>query len=317
MINPIYSFANSIDTQKLRVHNLPSLIFLCGGFAPDIHSQSNPVEYESVRHYMYEHITNSYPKLKPKIWMAEDVNDWFREDYFSDLVTFEKQVASLASVIVVFVESPGSIAELASFSQIPQIQKRLLVFLDTYHYQQNSFIRQGPIQFLEKNTPGLVHVYRWSSNNSSGNKKFELNLLKRHANPIVDTINAKVASSPNQETFLTSNETHLTLLVCDMLEIAKLLKVGEIVKIMQEMEINAEQRDIKKYLFILEKLNLVEEVQYGNHRYYRCKDEANFISYGYKAKANTNDRTRWKYLISKWVKEKDKDRFRAIQSSVS
>ena len=102
-----------------------------------------------------------------------------------------------------------------------------------------------------------------------------------------------------------------------MIEIAKLLKVGEIVSIVQEMEIKAEQRDIKKYLFILEKLKLVEEVQYGHHRYFRCKDEANFISYGYKVKANTNDRTRWKFMISKWVKENDKDRFRAIQSGVS
>ena len=257
----------------------------------------------------------SHPELKPKIWMAENINDWFREDYFSDLVTFEKQVASLASVIVVFVESPGSIAELASFSQIPQIQKRLLVFLDTYHYQQTSFIRQGPIQFLENTTPSPVHVYRWSSNNSSEDNNFDLSLLKDHADSISNTINTQIKGMPNEEIFLTSNETHLILLTCDMLEIAKLLKVSEIVKMMEEMEINKEQRDIKKYLFILEKLNLVEEVQYGNHRYFRCNTDTNFILYGFKPEADTNDKARWKFMISEWVKENDRDRFRAIKSN--
>ena len=161
---------------------------------------------------MRDYIVECHPELKPKIWMAENINDWFKEGHFSDLVTFEKQVANLASVIVLFLESPGSIAELAFFSQIPEVTKRFLVFLDTYHYQKNSFIRQGPIQFLEQTTSGLVHVYPWSSNNSSGNKKFELELLKRHADPIVDTINTKVTSSPNEETFSTSNETHFDII---------------------------------------------------------------------------------------------------------
>ena len=253
--------------------------------------------------------------MKSKIFTAESINDWFREDYFRDLVTFETQVANLASVIVLFVESPGSIAELASFSQVPQIRERLLVFLDEHFYNKDSFIRKGPIQYLEDQGNDLVHVYPWSSNNSASGTNFETSLLKDFADDIANDINAKVKEMPNEETFSEFNETHLTLLVCDIIRIARLLKIGEILEMMKKMGADVEQKDIRKYLFILEKLGLVERVPYKNHRYFRCRSNASFISYGFKPTAKFNEMTRWKFRIHKWFRENDTDRFKVIQSN--
>ena len=46
-----------------------------------------------------------------RVKLAEDVNAWFRkDDALPDLLELENYLAHLADVIVLFVESPGSIA---------------------------------------------------------------------------------------------------------------------------------------------------------------------------------------------------------------
>ncbi len=55
--------------------------------------------------------------------IAEHYKDWSHDSIYRDLVSFERHVAELSSVIVLVLESPGSIADLGLFSVIDEFKK--------------------------------------------------------------------------------------------------------------------------------------------------------------------------------------------------
>src|SRR5690606_20140493 len=61
-------------------------------------------------------------------------------------------------------ESPGAIAELGLFSALEEFQEKLLIFVDNAHYQADSFIRLGPIQYLENRFQNNAHCHRFLVN---------------------------------------------------------------------------------------------------------------------------------------------------------
>ena len=55
--------------------------------------------------------------------------EYFEHSDYQDLLRFERDLAELSSLTVLFSESPGSIAELGSFAVMNTIQERLLVVM--------------------------------------------------------------------------------------------------------------------------------------------------------------------------------------------
>jgi hypothetical protein len=133
-----------INLSESRLKPYQGFIFLCGG-PTDIRS-TKPI---SIRDAIYRELVK-HRDIDGRIRVAEDYKDWSHDAIYRDLVSFERHLAELSSVIVLALESPGSIAELGLFSVIEEFKNKLLVFIETDHYQSDSFIRLGPIDYLEK-----------------------------------------------------------------------------------------------------------------------------------------------------------------------
>lgn len=73
-------------------------------------------------------------------------------DDFQDLLEFEEHIAALCACVLIFVESPGSIAELGSFAVMRHLASRLLVVCEQKFESgaDPSFIFLGPVAVLRR-----------------------------------------------------------------------------------------------------------------------------------------------------------------------
>lgn len=308
MAHLLPSFTESIDLSKLRVINFPSLIFLCGG---NIDTQGQV--YHSARHFMYDYLKDHLNDIYRRIILAETINDWFRGDLYKDLMSFEKDMAGLASAIVLFVESPGSIAELGAFSNISEINEKLIIFISTDNYENESFIRLGPITYLEKSF-NSVHVYPWETRKDKDKVYLKAETIKKYVVDIADAIQEKCNIRHKEKSFNSRNSGHIILLICDVIDVMRIVKTGEIYSFLDGLRIEINEKDLQRYLFILQKLNFIKKVAYSRDRYYISQNPKNFIRYSFTEGARTRDILRWKTDFRNWYETYDTRRIRALRS---
>lgn len=110
------------------------IVFVCGG-----------TKRTSFRSRFLTYVKKSNPQLK--IFLAEEaVNNLLSHSKpeFINLAQFENLIASIFDSILIFPESPGSIAELVYFSNAKNLQNKILVVNDS-QLQGDSFINLGPV----------------------------------------------------------------------------------------------------------------------------------------------------------------------------
>lgn len=74
----------------------------------------------------------------------------------TDLQTLEVRFAHDVDFTLLILDSPGSIAELGTFTQLPGIRERLIVLLSGKFYRAESYISRGPLSLLTKLNPNSV-----------------------------------------------------------------------------------------------------------------------------------------------------------------
>src|ERR1044072_3127888 len=128
--------------DTLRVLAPSRILFLCGGV---IDLAVTPPA--ALRDHFYRNATSSSPNYQ--VVLSEDAEPLTTDAGYSDLLSFESDIAQVVGLILLFAESAGSLAELGAFAASPTIAPSLLAILDDYYYDQSSFIRNGPVKYLE------------------------------------------------------------------------------------------------------------------------------------------------------------------------
>jgi hypothetical protein len=311
MIDLLIDFSSSVNLEKFRIINFPSLIFFCGGIIPD-----NNSKYLSLRHYMFHYFERNNDAIYKKIILAEKVNDWYRFNHYTDLLSFEKDLAGLTSLIILFVESPGSIAELGAFSQIEEINKRLIVFVNTNFYEvESSFIKNGPLTYLEQKSDDIVYVYSWDVKNIRGKEYLDTTNLEIVASQISEAISSRLESRPDEPTFDKKNTGHIILLICDFIQIINISKKSDITGLLEHLGLIDVKKNVDKYLFILEKIKLIKRFKYGNDDYCTSNIDYPLIRYAYTDDSKIKDRLAWKLFLRDWIINNDKRRKEALDHS--
>jgi hypothetical protein len=274
MIDPRQVFLSRVELAKSRIRNFGGFVFLCGGqkdlsFAPIL----------SVRHLIYNELTSGkHSDIAHRLRLAEDIQDWFRGGAYNDLVTFEEHLAGLSDVIVLIVESPGAIAELGAFAVSPAISDRLLVLVAEFHYEQDSFIKLGPIKRLENKNADSVLVYDWHD--------FDLGRPVERFEKLLDEMPAIVAAirefmsvDTGERLFKKEDSSHLMLLVCDLVDLFGALPFKEIQECLATLSIDLTTEILQQYLFLLEKCGLLRIKARGHGRYYYSENWSPRVSF--------------------------------------
>ena len=122
------------------------LIFLCGGDGKEEHH---------LRHKFYDFFEKEKKDSHITLINVEDVYDSFHIDNDGsriNLVHFEEYLGLLSDLILVFPESAGSYAETGLFSSKKKLFKKTLIVNNRLYNESESFILNGPIKHIRKNT---------------------------------------------------------------------------------------------------------------------------------------------------------------------
>lgn len=81
-------------------------------------------------------------------FLGEEIEEFRQTQTDSDHLTIEVREAVRSDLILMFLGSPGTIAELTAFVLNPKTNPKILVFNDKEHRGRKSFINAGPLKLL-------------------------------------------------------------------------------------------------------------------------------------------------------------------------
>lgn len=140
---------------KAAARSVHTRVFVCGpGFA------SGKIAVRDLA----KNALKSAPNVVP-IYGEEIETVWPHRKLGTDLQTLEAQYAHDVDFTLLILDSPGSIAELGTFTQMPALRDRLVVLLSNTHYGAESYISRGPLSLLSSANPNSV-IY-FDPNNSA------------------------------------------------------------------------------------------------------------------------------------------------------
>lgn len=295
---------SKIDLSASRLKPYSGFIFLCGG-PTDVRSPK-PI---SVRDAVHRELVK-HPDIDGRIRVAEDYKDWSHEAIYRDLVSFESHLAELSSVIVPILESPGSIAELGLFTAIDEFKKKLLLFVETEHYKSSSFIKLGPIDYLEKVHANTAECHRWTQG-AGRHAVFDASAAEELQPELAQAVRARASSPTPERPFDPSRWLDGALLVCDLLGLCSALTLRELRQLLIELGCSRTETEVKQLLFLLQSLGLIAMEPKGDQRFYIGVEDRQHLQFALK---DTHfDAMRFRSDLLTFYEREDKKRFRVIK----
>lgn len=129
-----------------KAQNVASRVFVCG---PGL--SSGRID---IRNMAREHL-ESLPNVEA-IYGEEIESKYSYKNRNTDLQTLEASFAHDVDFTLLILESPGSIAELGTFTQLRDIRDRLVVLVPNSFFRAESYIARGPLSLLAKRNPQNV-----------------------------------------------------------------------------------------------------------------------------------------------------------------
>jgi len=283
-------FAKSVKIDDCRIINRPDLVFLCGG-----KTCSPSTAYLSARDYFWHHIKAEDESLHKRLRLAENINDWFDRAMFGDLLEVEECLADLAELIILFVESPGSIAELGAFAVSEILRSKTLAIINQFHGTERSFIADGPIRRISNNREDLVMYFNWDPEDVNGSAT--LSTFCELSKEVSDFLNVRRANANKEERLDRRARSHCMLLVSDIINIFGLALISELEECLSAWRFDIDRKQLQQYIFILQKVGLITRVRYSSQTYYASRTEKAGVRYDYTADAVFRDRERIKHSI--------------------
>lgn len=303
---------SSFDLANSRVIRSPSLIFLCGG-----ETSNDSKSFKSCRDIFYHHIRRDGSPFTDKVILAEDVFQYFQQTVYKNLIEFEKDLAELSALIVLFSESPGSIAEFGSFSVLETMQDRLLVVMHKDDSNKDSFIWRGPALYLKelakknrKKDPVFVYFWPKRAEHQGLLSKEDFADTKDLEESIVDIM----SRVPGTEAWNEKKLGHVMLLMLDLLQVVLIANRDEITEFLRFLGIDAERETVRRHLSLLFSLRLTIQNPYRNNVYYVSGSDKPWLSLKFKKDAKIRDVTRWQARFSEYYSGQDDQKSRAWRS---
>jgi len=269
MEDPRQVMLANLNVSSCRVEHTDSpVVLLCGGPVKIKERPGDPdPEVKSLRHAITK-IPTEFELYRP-----EEITTWHEDATFKNLVDFETELAAICSLVVVILESPGSIAELGAFSQLNELRDKLLVIESaefTEGENKSSFINFGILRYLkETKSRGDIKIFPWDIK-----KPHEID--ENTIADAIDSIGESLAEINRTEVLKIEKESHATTLVCDLIRIFVALKKIEILKYVSILGFELNKEQVHRKLFLLERFKLIKSVEYGGATYYcRTKEQYN------------------------------------------
>ena len=170
-------------------------------------------------------------------------------------------------MILIFLESPGTIAELGLFTTYDNLINKLMVFVSEDHYESDSFIKLGPLRYISDKNEEMVRCYPWDEKNLKNSTKSVLKDISQDIKDLLKKYNKK-------EMFQIDNPGHISFLIFEIILLFKALKYNEISKFLDCLDLSISKSELNRFLFLLEKLEFISKKSYGSEFYYPLQKQS-------------------------------------------
>ena len=274
MAYSLVDFAKSLRVDHCKIQNTPNFIFLCGG------PTATDGSCQSARDSFFRHLRSEKPAWVERVKLAEDVNAGFHNTAaFPDLLELENYLGYLAHMTVLFVESPGSIAELGAFAASDTLSPKLLAVLNTYYDSEQSFIADGPIRKIRNDKEELVQYYSWDP------KQLDTPKTKKEFGEVADQL-TKILEDldqrrPSRIAFQADQTSHTLLLVADLIRIPGVASKSDVASCLEELHCKDAIKNLDRHLSVLQSVDIIKMHRRSNGKFYANNFLKPLIRYAY------------------------------------
>jgi len=199
-------------------------------------------------------------------------------------------VADLADITVLFVESPGSIAELGAFAASDSLRPKTLAVVNSFYDQRRTFIIDGPIQKILNEDKSLVHFYRW--NPAKLNSRATVKEFGAMAQGLTKFLKDRAKSLPKEQAFDINLRGHVLLMIADLIGTAGVVTSAEIAQCLKALGRQLDKEDLERNLSLLESTSFISRVRRSNEEFFVPGPSTQFIRYAYQPGAVLRERTK-------------------------
>lgn len=243
---PLDLLLDQLDPEACRVVNLPRRIWLFGGMV------NNAKEPSSLREAFSRRLLVTPPSCqlawKVELEMPENYHDWWAFSGYDDLLTFEHDACHLARAIILFPESPGSLAELGALAVDDSIVNRLLVIVQSHYLQagaRGSFLNLGPLKRAETLKNRCVIGTRTKD------------LTDDDFETITEFVFERLPDLPSTKRLQTVESMHRFLLAADLVDLLQICKYEDLQVALRYFDIEFSTQEIKRVAKLLEFFSLI------------------------------------------------------------
>lgn len=290
MPSELANLFHDLDPGSLRVSQPEKFIFFCGGEV----SSDTSSKPKNLRDYLcrVRPIRTDY-----RIVLAEDATQLYRDTTYRDLISFEEDIAALASVVLVIAESAGALAELGAFSSTAAIRRQLRIIVRDEYVNANSFVRWGPIRRIENDNREHIGVYPWRCNKDG---TLVISSAKPHYREIKNFIDRHVEKSDRSTTFSRLGSASIFYVIYWIVHTCLAISPAVLYDYVRETHGEISDSEIKNKMYCLILAGWVTKFDYASKDYYCARHNADpFIKYGFKAGVTDIDSPRRKMSVSK------------------
>lgn len=247
-------FINSLSPALLgSLHlSLPKIVFLCGG------DEKYHGNREQIEKYFIKFLPRHLTFRAEKAW--EVIHKSLKS---ANALELEEWLADFSDVVIILVESFGTVAELGAFSMSDSLRKKLLPILDEKYEKDLSFINTGPVKWTNKDSKYAPVIYTNFSTILTSMSEVQKRINKNYW----FDVNKRVTYG----TYQYSNKVLLFYYVYLLASLGP-INFDEILIITEKMHKIEDKQHIRFIISIGIALNIFTETIIGKDKYYSCID---------------------------------------------
>ena len=304
------AFIEKLEADGTHVYSPDPFVLLCGGERTNVDvPKPKSLRDAFLKSDFYGSIENA------EIRQIEDIREFFDKDSpYKELFTFERHIAQLSDLVLLFSESPGSFAELGAFASHADIASKTLVVIQQKYLSKSSFIAQGPIAYLNDLSERSVFSLTNASIGLRGNQFASVKpekLLSLLTGPVGD----RLEESKESRKLRKSSFSHRCRLYIAFLREFHVLKDVELSQLFQAFGIKITKSSLNQIAFCCKCVDWSKTAKLGFDRIHFAldvkKEAAKFNLHG-----DFGDRVKRRLEIRAHWSKNDPDRLEARNEAI-
>jgi hypothetical protein len=254
-LKPRNETLDQFKAKEFNFRKVKPVIFLCGGLG------------SKRREKLSQFLKKNHPETL--VFYADNVWPFIAAQSKLNALEMEAQLAYLADMVLIVVESPGTFAELGAFSLSDPLRKKLLPIIDIQYRGSESFINTGPVRWIDKDSD------------------FKRTLWVDHTKilEIVDELKDRLSRLPKATNVripnLSESPKHLLFFICDLISVFGPVPLKHIEFYIEQIMGKAPTPSCLTLLELARAMDLIKIVTSpsGIVMYYRPLDEGQLSSF--------------------------------------